>query len=72
MSDPSGFYSWGQNQLSVSLLIEASAELETGDLFRLSQANIARTRIWITDKGEWKGCPRLNLPEINPEIRKHF
>ena len=45
LSDPSRFYSWYQKQLKTALLTDVSADLDPGDLFRLSQANITRIRV---------------------------
>lgn len=71
LSDLSGSYSRGGNELTISLLIGVPAELEAGYHFRLSHANRTRIRIWIADKG-YKGCPRLSVPEASAETRKHF
>lgn len=72
LSDLSGSYSRGGNELTISLLTRGPAELEAVYLFRLSQANRTRIRIWIADKGAHKRCPRLSLPEASADIQKHF
>lgn len=48
LPDPSRFYLWYQKPLKAALLTDVSADLDPGDLFRISQGNITRIRIQIT------------------------
>lgn len=72
LSDLSGSHSRGGNELTISLLTRVPAEVEAGYLFRLSQTNRTRIRIWMEDKGAHKRCPRLSLPEASADITEAF